>query len=71
MTVAAIGCSIVAIPCPPHLSAAARDAVDFTKLWTAFLTPVVVLSIVFGRPLLWLAIAASAFVIAGLVLDPQ
>ena len=69
ITVAAIGSSIVAIPPPLNMSGAARDALSFMQMGTGFLTPVVVLSMVFGRPLLWLAIAVITLVIACLAVD--
>lgn len=71
MTVAAIGGAVFAIPHSPGLSGSMLDAADFFQFGVAFATPFVVLSILFGRSLLWLLLAAGVFIAIGLIIPPH
>ncbi|BBO35709.1 hypothetical protein PLANPX_5321 [Lacipirellula parvula] len=58
----------MATPRPTHLSGSLLDAADFIQFGVGYSTPFVVLSILFGRPLLFLGLAVSIFFVAVLLL---
>jgi hypothetical protein len=57
MTCLAIGCAAAVFRAPRHWSGHWLDVADFVQLGVVLLTPFAVLAIVFGRPLVWLAVA--------------
>jgi hypothetical protein len=67
-TCLAVGCAAAVFRAPRHWSGHWLDVADFVQIGIVLLTPFLLLSIVFGRPLVWLTVAVVFIVVVFLFL---
>jgi hypothetical protein len=68
MTCLAVGCAAAVFRAPRHWLGHWLDIADFVQIGVVLLTPFAVLTILFGRPLVWLAVAVVFIVVVFLCL---